>query len=83
MSWVVTALAEGNLLWGLTGGGCAHVQSGLGVSRVNPGVRTVPGEHESYQQEGGNDLYFPGESRRRPAGWLEDNRDELFGTPLA
>lgn len=66
---MVTALTEENLLWGLTGDGCAHVQGGLGVSSVSDGVRMVAGEHESYQQEGSNDLCFPGEGRRRPAGW--------------
>lgn len=83
MSWVVTALTGGTLLWGLTGGGCAHVQGGLGASGVNAGVRMVPGEHESYWQEGGNVFCFPGEGSRRLAGWLEDNVDELFGMPLA
>lgn len=47
------------------------MQGGLGVSSVDAGVRMVLGN------DGGNDLLcFPGEKE-------EDNRDDLFGRPLA
>lgn len=69
MSWVVTALTGGTLLWGLAGGGCAHVQGGLGASGVNAGVRMVPGEHESYWQEGGNVFCFS-RGRQQETSWM-------------
>lgn len=79
----VTALIEGNLLCALTGCGCAYEEGGLRVRSVNAGMRMVPGEHESYQQKGWHNLCFTGEGRRRQEGCLEDNTNELFGTPLA